>query len=354
MQYNAHIEKYKASDAGGIHAEQYREYRDTSRYHNNVDLSRTDLNVIHEFQPWKTAIRAAQQHQQQLTGKAVRKDAVVLCSSVQSVPASWGREAAMDYFQAYEGFMLSFLSTHGCDQGVSLSAVTHYDEDNPHQTYTWMPLKDGKFKNKEIMNRKFLQDLQKEGWEHYQAWALQHPELERIEPYQEGGKRVHKSELEFKQETLKKADQQLNEIQNKTEILVNELTELKDSALVILKDFEQERLLNEKEEKVLEAFSERTVRPLEDKDGNRRLDTKNRPLSWIQAPQIWLQALLQVLKDLLQRHKQREMVIDRANEQIKAIETLSSDLERKMEEFRGLVRSTPENAVKRAYSRSER
>ena len=346
MQFNSHIEKYKASDAGGIHAEQYREYKNSSRYHNNVDPTRTDLNVVHEYQDWKSAIRTAQQRQEQLTGKAVRKDAVVLCSSVQSVPASWGREAAMDYFQAYEGFMLNFLNAHGCDQGVSLSAITHYDEDNPHQTYTWMPLKDGKFKNKEIMNKQFLRDLQKEGWEHYQTWALQHPELEQLEPYQEGGKRVHKSELEFKQQTL-------NEIEQKAEDIINELTELKDSAVVVLKEFKQEQLLNEREEKVLEAFSERTIRPLEDKNGNQRLDSKNRPLSWIQAPQNWMQALLRVLKDLLQRHKQREMVIERANEQIKAIEALSSDFDRKIEEFRGLVRSTPENALKQAYSRSE-
>ena len=346
MQFNSHIEKYKASDAGGIHAEQYREYKDSSRYHNNVDPARTDLNVVHEYQDWQTAIRTAQQHQRQLTAKAVRKDAVVLCSSVQSVPASWGREAAMDYFQAYEGFMVNFLSAHGCDEGVSLSAITHYDEDNPHQTYTWMPLKDGRFKNKEIMNKQFLRDLQKEGWEHYQTWALQHPELEPLEPYQEGGKRIHKSELEFKQQTL-------HDIEQKADRIVNELTDLKDSTIAVLTELKEESLLSEREEKVLQVFSQRPVQPLKDKDGNQRLDSKDRPLFWIQAPQNWMEALIQVIKSILSRHYERKQIQDRASEQINALKALSSDLDRKIEEFRSLVRPTPENTLKRAYSRPE-
>ena len=253
----------------------------------------------------------------------------------------------MDYFQQRENFVRNFLSAHGCDQGVSLSAVTHYDEDNPHQTYTWMPLKGGRFKNKEIMNKKFLQDLQQEGWQHYQNWALQHPELERLEPQEKGGKRVHKSELEFKQQTL-------NEIEQKAERIVNELTDLKDSTIAVLTELKEESLLDEREEKVLQVFSQRPVQPLKDKDGNQRLDSKDRPLSWLQAPQNWLEALIQVIKSILNRHYERKQIQERAAQQINALEALSSDLNKKIEEIRGLVHSTPENTLKRAYSRSER
>lgn len=211
MQYNCHIEKYKTGDVGGIRAEQFRLYQDQSKYKNRIQHEMTRDNVYTEYRPWFEAIRKAKERQQELTGKAVRKDAVVLCSAVQSVPESWPREAAMDYFQQNEQFMKRFLCQHGLDPDGMLSAVTHYDEQPPHQTVCWMPVREGRFQAKQLLTKQTLQALQKEGYQFYRDWAKRHPDLEQIQPYRADSGRQHLSELDYKTQKLQEAAESAQE-----------------------------------------------------------------------------------------------------------------------------------------------
>ena len=103
MHYNFHNEKYQTSDVVGIHREQYREISDTGKYRNDIRHEDSHLNVYEELSPegsnWYKRISKAKESTAQQTGKNVRKDAVVLCSTVESVPQSWPREVSTEYFR---------------------------------------------------------------------------------------------------------------------------------------------------------------------------------------------------------------------------------------------------------------
>lgn len=239
MQFNCHVEKYKSGDVGGIRAEQFRLYTDQDKYKNRIQHEQTENNVYNEYRPWFAAIKAAKERQQELTGKKVRADAVVLCSAVQSVPESWPREAALDYFRANEQFMKTFLEQHGLDPDAALSAVTHYDEQPPHQTFCWMPLREGRFQAKQLLNRQTLRELQKEGYQHYQEWAARHPDLEKIEPYREDSGRKHLSELDYKKQLLENQIEQeektLSEARERLQEAVRDRKSI-ESRTIALKD----------------------------------------------------------------------------------------------------------------------
>lgn len=209
MQYNFHNEKYQMKDIVGIHREQFREIADQSKYHNNVDLKKTERNVYDEIVPngrnWYAAIKEAKDHTVEMTGRAVRKDAVVLCSTVESVPPSWPRDVSTRYFREKVRWYEHFLQTEaGLDPGSMKSLVIHYDETSPHATYDWIPLKDGRLQAKNILTKQVLQRLQDEGQKFTMNWIeaynLQHPDrqIERLEPSGMGIKRQYLDDLAYK------------------------------------------------------------------------------------------------------------------------------------------------------------
>ena len=213
MQYNIHNEKYKITDIGGIHAEQFREYKDASKYKNEVHDELTHLNETIILTPggedWKTRIKEARSKHEELTGKKLRKDAVVICSTIESVPASWPTETCKEYFKdksAWYGQYLEKMS--GLDHGSMLSCCIHLDETSPHATIAFMPLKDKKFNAKEIISKNYLKALQTDSQTYTMNWIetycqTHHMELERLEPIIEGNQKQHMAEHKFKAMKMK-------------------------------------------------------------------------------------------------------------------------------------------------------
>lgn len=209
MQYNFHNEKYKATDVIGIHREQFREITDHSKYKNHVDPDKADQNVFDDLAPngrdWYSAIKAAKESTVKKTGRAVRKDAVVLCSTVESVPPSWPQEVSTKYFRDKVRWYKDFLEERaGLDPGSMRSLVIHYDETSPHATYDWMPMKDGRLQAKNILTKEILQKVQDEGQKFTFGWIdsynLQHPtmQIEKLEPSGMGVKRQYLDDLSYK------------------------------------------------------------------------------------------------------------------------------------------------------------
>ncbi len=211
MKFNLHIEKYKAGDIGGIQAEQFRQYKNIENYKNDVRQDKSQLNVYHRYhdEDWKTTISRFQKEHKEKVGKGIRKDAVIFDSIVQSVPASWNYELTKLYFEESERFLKRYLLEVGVDQDAFLSAVTHYDETSPHQTFVFCPKKDGKFENKNIMTKDFLKNIQKKAYENYLNFSAKHPELEVLESYLEDNGRKHLNELDNKIQWLESKNNQL-------------------------------------------------------------------------------------------------------------------------------------------------
>ncbi len=225
MQYNIHNEKYQTKDVGGIRKEQFREYEDESKYKNYVDHEKTKDNICKAMSEdgtnWYKRIREAKESTEEVTGKAIRKDAVVLCSTVESVPSSWSTETCQSYFQDKADWFKEYLEEKGVDKDSLLSVAVHLDETTPHATYAWLPMKDEKLQAKNILDKQFLRDLQRESQDFTFKWIddynSQHPDnkIELLEPYQIDSGRKHLKESEYKElkiaENVEQMKQELEE-----------------------------------------------------------------------------------------------------------------------------------------------
>ena len=119
MQYNIHKEKYQTKDVTGIMKEQFRQYEDETKYKNYIDHERTKDNIYKAMSEdgtnWYMRIREAKESTEEVTGKVTRKDAVVLCSTVESVPSSWNAEVCQNYFQDKAEWFKGYLEEKGVE-----------------------------------------------------------------------------------------------------------------------------------------------------------------------------------------------------------------------------------------------
>lgn len=235
MQYNIHNEKYQTKDVGGIMKEQFRQYDDSSKYRNYVDEERTHNNVYKAMSEdgmnWYRQIREAKESTEEVTGKAIRKDAVVLCSTVESVPSSWDVDICQSYFQDKADWFREFLEDKGVDKDSLLSVAVHLDETTPHATYAWLPMKDDRLQAKNILDKQFLRDLQKESQDFTFKWIddynhnhIDHP-IEKMDPYQIDSGRKHLQESEYKEMRIAENVQQMKQQLEETKQQIGDLNQ---------------------------------------------------------------------------------------------------------------------------------
>ncbi|MBR3211974.1 MAG: plasmid recombination protein [Firmicutes bacterium] len=254
MQYNFHNEKYKMSDVGGIKREQFREYSKDTEYRNKVDPERTGNNLYLEMVPggkdWFGQISEAQDRTKETTGRAVRKDAVVLCSTVESVPESWSPDVCRTYFQDKAEWFGGYLHERaGVDEDALKTVAVHLDESTPHATYAWIPIKDDKLQAKNILNREFLRDLQKDSQDFtfswIDRWNEEHPSemIEKMDPYTPDSRQQHLTESEYRE---KKIDE-------KMQLAEQKMSDAEEKELAVS---EREKTLDEQRREFSEAVSE--------------------------------------------------------------------------------------------------
>lgn len=221
MQYNLHNEKYKVSDIVGIHREQFREYKNKMLYKNDVNHELTKNNIYFEMSEngknWYSQVKQAKESTSLITGKAVRKDAVVLCSTVESVPQSWDEESCKNYFLDKAKWYDSYLQEKaGVDKNCMLSVCVHFDESTPHATYAWLPMKDGKLQARNILTRDFLKALQSDSQAYTFTWIERYEQehsmhLEHLEPIMSGSQKQHLAEAEYKKEQIRTQVEELRQ-----------------------------------------------------------------------------------------------------------------------------------------------
>ena len=202
MKFGMHNEKYNRMAAGGIMKEQMRQYKHCD-YANDVDTDKCHLNHYDGNLKWDSVFKEAISVTESTIGKKVRKDTVIVNSIVEAVPKSWNRGKVSEYFKKQDDMIHQLLQEKGIEDKWHLSSIIHFDETTPHRTFTFVPVKDGKLQNKNIVNKSFLAELQKRGWSVYQDFAMDNPSLEKMDIYENGSKAEHKNELQYKLDKLK-------------------------------------------------------------------------------------------------------------------------------------------------------
>ena len=330
MFYNFHNEKYKTTDVGGIHKEQFREMSDESKYRNNVNAELSDQNVYQSLSnngtDWFARIKEAKQSTESITGRSLRKDAVVLCSTVESVPQTWPQEASTDYFKAKAEWYGTYLHQKaGVDEGSMLSLVIHFDETTPHATYSWLPQKDGRLQAKNVLTKSFLQDLQKDSQEYTLKWIdsynQTHPDNQ-IEPLERSGqmeKRQHLNELDYK---VHRASQRVEQLEQQ-EAIISEDIQIASERLDSIRQetdaqLDIQRVTETKtavaEEKYAAVVEKMTGAPdlasyesvvEENNDLKKELSFKDRVIEKLQEEVVHLQSTLQQWKEAAETWKNR-------------------------------------------------
>lgn len=230
MKFGVHNAKFASAGSkgfGGVEKEQKRlnEYKP---YKNDVNPELSYLNVYKNREgSWRARYRELKKIHESNSKRKLRKDAAVVCSTIQTVPPSWPREAVNAYFERFDAFMRDYLYRYGVDADLCfLSSATHFDETSPHHTYVWAPFKEGKYQCKYIVTPTFLRNLQKETYEMYLQFAKEHPELEVLEEYREGADAKHLDELEYK---LKRSSARLEDVKKEIEEKTTQLEQLRNT-----------------------------------------------------------------------------------------------------------------------------
>lgn len=227
--WTCHMEKYKASDMGGIGIEDDRENDSINEKNPNLNLDYTDLNVHRMMKNGEyvdtekcqlASIFSAKKKEinqaRKFMGKTkVRKDATVCCSFIISEDHSFfesmTREDCIRYFEkAVNWFNQNFGNN-------VLQYSIHFDEYTPHMHMRVCPQKGNSLSAKTIFDRKALQRIQKElpAYMRSQGYDVGEPNHDEVS--------VHRDEAEQRihalNEKARKIEERIRQKEDDIEIL---------------------------------------------------------------------------------------------------------------------------------------
>lgn len=196
-----HYEKYKSrSSCVKVAAEGTHSLDDPEAYKSDVNVTERYRNVCTvSARETSQLIDRACRHAREVSGRAVRKDAVRMVSGVTTVPSSWSDSEAVAFFRRVHTAHNAVLKEAGWDASYDAGYAIHFDEKNPHMHEYVVPMtKDGRLSAKKLFDRTLLSEIQKADWKVYQDFAKEHPELPKMESYTHGSKGKHKSSVQMK------------------------------------------------------------------------------------------------------------------------------------------------------------
>ena len=188
-----HAEKYKKGSVSSI--ERHNERKNENYSNEEIDPSRTHLNyslIQRDNESYYRSVMKLVNARDNPSGKALRKDAVVLCEFVitssneffENLPAEEQRR----FFEEANQYLQDFFGKEKC-----IYSVVHNDEHTPHMHFGFVPLTaENKLCGKEIINRSVLFRLQSEMPKFLQEKGF------KIERGEAGSKAVHKSVKQYK------------------------------------------------------------------------------------------------------------------------------------------------------------
>lgn len=220
-----HMQKFKASDCGGIQAEDNRSSEDINKKNPDLDLSKTSENIhynryqanlyITSEASWIDCIKENRKRYEMQHGKKMRKDAVVCCSFIiggsHDEMAAMSRERQKEYFDTAMKF---FAKRYGVYNIMGMSM--HFDEGTPHahlRIYPEHP--DKSVSAKKMFNRLELSRLQNDLWVYLSERGF---EVGRPQKADRENKVKHLNEIDFKtqkrEENLERLDMELENLES--------------------------------------------------------------------------------------------------------------------------------------------
>lgn len=187
-----HMMKIKSGAVGGIQSHNNREH--APKTNPDVDTSRSGENYhLVSCDNYRAAIKERLKEHLN-TGKAVRKDAVVVCNFIVTSDQQTMEELGAEKQRAFfEDAVKWFLDRYGAH--TVLNATVHMDETTPHLHIGIVPITaDGRLSAKAIFTKIELKNIQTD-------FAREVGERYGLERGVEGSERTHLSEMRFKAET---------------------------------------------------------------------------------------------------------------------------------------------------------
>lgn len=201
-----HMMKHDRGAVSGIQSHVNREHE--PRTNRDIDATKTELNY-HLVEPPASYHKAIKQRIDALDLKrAVRKDAVLMCSFIVSSDKGFFDGLSQEQQRAFFADAVKFFQNRYGKENV-IAATVHMDEATPHMHLCLTPIRDGKLSAKAIFTKQELKDLQTQ----YAASVGEKHGLERGE---ENSKAEHLSELDYK---LKMRTQELEAAKKEMEKL---------------------------------------------------------------------------------------------------------------------------------------
>lgn len=186
-----HMMKIKSGAVGGIQSHNNREHE--PKTNPDVDMSRSEDNYdLISCDNYKRSIKEKLSNLVE-SGRAVRKDAVVVCNFIvtsdNETMNALGADRQREFFQDSVKW---FSDRYGADR--VLNATVHMDETTPHLHIGVMPItQDGRLSAKAIFTKTEMKAIQTE-------FARDVGEKYGLERGVEGSERTHLSEARFKEQ----------------------------------------------------------------------------------------------------------------------------------------------------------
>lgn len=243
-----HMMKIKSGAVGGIQSHNNREHE--PKTNPDVDMSRSEDN--YDLIPCDNYKRSIKEKLSNLveSGRAVRKDAVVVCNFIvtsdNETMDALGADRQREFFQDSVKW---FSDRYGADR--VLNATVHMDETTPHLHIGVMPItQDGRLSAKAIFTKTEMKAIQTE-------FARDVGEKYGLERGVEGSERTHLSEARFKE---KKALEMANEhgaIAQELRVLVEDCKQELSEATRSLETVKQELSTTQDRKDALQGETER-------------------------------------------------------------------------------------------------
>lgn len=154
------VAKFNSSAVRGIQIHDERE-KDRSHSNPDIDFSKTEDNYSLQERANKTYNQVIKERIDSLNlKKAVRKDAVVMCSFVITSDKEFFNNISLEQEKAYFQKAYEFVKEKYGEQNI-ISAEVHKDETTPHLHINFIPVtKDNRLSAKSLFDKKSLKQLQ--------------------------------------------------------------------------------------------------------------------------------------------------------------------------------------------------
>lgn len=151
------IQKFKRGAVKGIELHDQRA-KDVSHTNPDIDRSKSSQNYTLTGSH-ADYLRDVDERLGKLSGKAIRKDAVVMCQALITSDAAFFQTLSQEQQRDFFSRSLDFLRRRYGEENI-LSATIHMDERTPHMHVNFTPIRDGKLSAFNIFTRQELSKLQ--------------------------------------------------------------------------------------------------------------------------------------------------------------------------------------------------